>query len=377
MSYLHLIQTKNIEDIPASPSKGKLLPVLEANTLEWAKEKKPDAYKATLALKEQSPNESKYFKYLRRLLELKLEEFKEEKNLIIDPIIKENLKIESLRSLDFLSCSQISMWKNCKRKFFLRYSLGIKKPKNSSLAFGSAIDNAINFLTSERINGQDPPLTAIYAAFYESFDKEKEGVVWETEETSSRLLKQGPAIIRAYMDNFANKINPVSVQHEININLDRGGRITGAIDILEKDAILDNKTAKALWETEGRYAKHKQECQPLAYSLWFFEEYKKMPKEFRYQIMTKEDKPQTQLIAFEVKKYEVEKFRREAQEIWDEIQESLKIGKDAFTPEVIKNEKERSRLCTQQWCDYAEDCLKDGLKIAQKWDKENKCFIYD
>lgn len=373
MSYLHLIHAKNIEDIPAVPGKGKILPVLEVNTLEWAKGQNPDAYKATIALKEQGASESKYFRYLRRLLELKLESQKEDKN--VDPILKESMNIETLRSLDFMSCSQISMWKFCKRKFFWRYTLGIKKAKSAALHVGSAIDTALNFWTIEKINGQDPPISAIIASFYEAFDKDKKDVVWDHEDTQNKLLKQGPAIIRAYLDAFADKIDPVAAQHEIKIALDRGGKIIGAIDILEKDSIIDNKTAKALWETEGRWAKHKQEIQPLAYSLAFFEEFNKMPKEFKYHVMTKEDKPQTQLIAFEVKKYEIEKFRREAQQIWDEIQEALKIGKEAFTPEATK--EKISALCTQEWCEYAEDCVKDGLKIAKKWSKENKCHVYD
>jgi hypothetical protein len=175
-------------------------------------------------------------------------------------------------------------------------------------------------------------------------------------------------VINSYLGSFDSITNAIDIQTECNIPLDRGGRILGFIDILEKDAIVDTKTAAKFWDDTGKYKKHKQELQPLAYSLWFLEEYERMPKEFRYQIVVKPkpgEKSQTQLIRFEVKKFEVEAFKRRAQTIWDEIMEKLPRGMSAFEAQAAQ--EKISPLCTKEWCSFAKNCEEQGLKVPLKW----------
>ena len=61
MKKLHIIHAKNINQTSKS-SVGKLLPVLEKETLSWAKKAKKKAHKATLELKsefESNPKDDK------------------------------------------------------------------------------------------------------------------------------------------------------------------------------------------------------------------------------------------------------------------------------------------------------------------------------
>jgi hypothetical protein len=170
------------------------------------------------------------------------------------------------------------------------------------------------------------------------------------------------------------------VQTEVRIPLENGGLLIGYIDILEEDAVVDTKTAKKFWNDTGRYAKHLQELQPKAYSLWFLQEFEKMPKQFRYQIVTKETDgkgkaaPRTQLIQFELKKFELESFRRQIQKVWDDIQRQIPKGKEAFPAQAEVGDqegrglgkKEPGVLCCETWCDYAQLCKKDGLRVPLK-----------
>jgi len=390
MKKIYRINVENYKQIEPKTRK-RILPVLEKETLEWAEKHRKTAHKATLAVKdafEKNPSNfsGKYFKYLRRLFELKLQEVEREahKNNVstaeLDSLLAEALQIETLRVPEYLSCTQIGMYEFCPRKWYYRYALGIKFPKTAALHFGSAVDEALNYYFEEKIKGSAPLMSKVHNVFFETFDKDANEVNWGAD-NASQLRKNGPAIIDAYVASFDRITSATDVQTECRVHLDNGGMLLGFIDILEEDAIVDTKTAKKKWKDSGMYAKHLEELQPKAYSLWFLEHFERMPKEFRYQIVTKETdssgdaKPETQLISFEVKKFEIEAFRRRVQRIWDEINSILPKGKKAFPAQAeIGNDpgrgigcKEPGVLCTQEWCDYASLCQKDGLKIPKRW----------
>lgn len=396
MKKLHIIHAMNIQQTPKK-NRGKLLPLLEKEVFDWANKFKKDAYKATLEvqkeLKKNPDNklQNKYFKYLRRLLELKLQTLEEEhhkagkENPDLSSELSEFLNIESLRIPEHISCSSIAMYEFCPRKWYYRYALGIRTPKTSALHFGSAIDDSLNYYYEEKIKGEAPPRSAVHAQFYEEFAKGYDEVVWGNDDPKV-LEKIGPVILDKYLDSFDRITEAVDVQTEVRVPLDNGGQLLGYIDILEEDAVVDTKTAKAFWEVDGPFAKHKKELQPKAYSLWFLERFEKMPKQFRYQIVTKElDKkgnpnPQSQLIKFEVKKFELESFRIRIQKIWDDIMLQLPKGKDAFPAQAEPGSKpgrglgkqQAQALCCHTWCEYAKYCEEDGLKIAEKWVKKTK-----
>lgn len=380
MKRLHVIQHKSINDVGLE-YKGTVVSLLEEETLNWAKEHKKDAYALTVPIQlqyEKNPNNldvaNKYFKYLRRLYELKLE-FLEEivgrtpnaKAPEVNKDLQIRLSIETLRMLDFISCSQIQMYETCPRKFYWRYVKGIKFPKTHALHFGTAVDNTFNVYFEKKIKGEIMPRTAVHAQFFEEFEKGRDEVNWEGQDPK-RFLKIGPKVIDAYLDRFDPITKATDVQTECIIHLDNGGRLVGYIDILESKVIVDTKTAAKPWETTGRYAKHLQEIQPKAYSLWYLETYEEMPG-FRYQIVTKpEDEngtPQTQLIEVELKKFELEAFRRYIQKIWDSIQEAIPKGKAGFPAEAEKDKPKA--LCCMTWCEYGGICRNDGLRVPLRW----------
>lgn len=385
MKKLHLLHNTSLDKVPED-LRSTVLPLLENNVLEWAKINNPEAYASTLKIQEdflKNPDISgKYFKYLRRLLEIKLEtqeksfEGQEKYSSPLPDNLVKSLAIESLRALNFLSCTQISMYMSCARKYYNRYALGIKFPKTAALQFGTAVDVALNHYFEEKKEGREADKQAVYEIFYKELDKEKETVSWGAADPE-KLRLQGPQIIDAYLDRFAAETHPVAVQQEIKITFGNDGLLTGAIDILEKDSIIDTKTAKDLWKDN----KAKYELQPKAYSLWFFEEFGRMPKNFKYQIVCKDEcnpdeKPRTQLITLELKSFELDAFQRKITEIWNDISKGLKIGKEAFPAEAAKDRP--SPLCTSEWCEYASICKnRDGLRVPLKWDKAQKKHIYE
>jgi len=392
MKRLHIIHNKTINDIDLK-SKGKLIFLLEKETLTWAQQNKPDAYVLTLPIQveySKNPNSGetnqKYFKYLRRLLELKLQAAEEvaskntDKSKVtstaIPPELVALLNIESPIIPEYVSCTQLGLYgldgldgekKGCPRRWYYAYGLRLPTPVTAPLHFGKSIDDSFNFFFDEKIKGITPPRQAVYAAFYEAFENGKDKVEWG-EEDPKHLLKIGPSVIDAYLDRFDPITKAIDTQTECNVHLDNGGRILGYIDILEKDAIVDTKTAAKFWNDKGRYAKHLQESQPLAYSLAFLETYERMPKEFRYQIVTKPkegEKPQTQLISFELKKFEVEAFKRKVQVVWDKIIASLPLGIKGFPAQA--EQAKPYPLCSKEWCPFAKNCEAQGLRVPLKW----------
>lgn len=392
MKRLHVIHHKTINDIDLK-SKGKLMSLLETETLTWAKEHKSEAYMLTLPIQasyQKNPNSGeanqKYFKYLRRLLELKLQTSEEMVNgagnktkappLPISTELVTLMNIESPQVPEYVSCTQLGLFgldgltgdkKGCPRRWYYAYGLRLPTPVTAPLHFGKSIDDSFNFYFDEKIKGISPPRQAVYAAFYEAFEVGKDKVEWGDEDPTY-LVKIAPAVIDAYLDKFDPITKAIDTQTECNVHIDNGGRILGYIDILEEDAIVDTKTAAKFWNDTGKYAKHLQENQPLAYSLWYLETYEKMPKQFRYQIVTKPkvgEKPQTQLISFELKKYEVEAFKRKVQVVWDKIQESLPLGIKGFPAQA--EQAKPYPLCSKEWCPFAKNCEAQGLRVPLKW----------
>jgi hypothetical protein len=397
MKRLHIIHVKSLTDIE-SKNKEKIFNILEKETLNWAKKAQKDAYKATLKVQKSFKQKSndkidnKYFKYLRRLLELKLvqqedEAYRENRKA---PKVDENLanlmNIESLRIPEHLSCSQLDMYKKCPRKWYYRYPLGIAFPKTTALHFGSAVDDALNFYFEEKIEGRIPSRDKVHNVFFEKFAEGYDEVRWGSDDPE-KLKKNGPTIIDKYLEQFDRITEPTGVQTEVRVPLENGdGYLLGYIDILEEDAVVDTKTAKKKWATTGRFAKQDEELQPKAYSLWFLETYERMPREFRYQIVTKKkDKdgnaiPETQTISVDIKKYQLETFRRYVQGVWNEIKEKLPQGKKAFPAQAEVGPRpgrglgcqEPMVLCTKEWCDYGEICAKEGLRVPLRWVKKTK-----
>jgi hypothetical protein len=396
MKKLHVIKSKALNNLTASHRK-QIFKILEKETLVWSKKNLKEAYKATLGVKEEfkkNPDEfkNKYFKYLRRLFELKLKYLEDEayRNNIDGPKvpdeIRDILNVESLRIPQYISCSQLEMYESCPRKWFYRYALGIKFPKTTALHFGSAVDEALNFYFEEKIAGRLPSRSAVHASFFENFDKDSDDVRWG-EDDPKQLRKNGPIIIDKYIDSFDRVTNATGVQIEIRVPLENGdGYLFGFIDILEEDAVVDTKTAKKRWDENSQFAKHKKGLQHKAYSLWFLEHFERMPKEFRYQIVTKEvdengvATPDTQLIPVEVKKFELERFRRRVQGVWDDIKEQLPKGMKAFPAQAEPGpgygrglgKQDPGVLCCSTWCDYADICRANGLKIPTRWVKKTK-----
>jgi len=387
MKKLHIIHSKSLGDINTY-NKGKILPILEQETLDWAEDFHKDAHKATLDIKKELEEKgnihNKYFKYLRRLLELKYEAYEKlrEKDEELPPLqigdeLQQLMQVESLRVPTHISCTQIGMYEFCPRKWYYRYALGIKTPKTSALHFGVAVDEALNFYFEEKIKREAPPISAVYAQFHEHFDKDADKVNWG-DDNPKLLRKKGPLVLKLYLEEFDSVTKAIDVQTEVRVHLDNGGILLGYIDILEEKGVVDTKTSKTFWKTTGMYAKQKTELQPKAYGLWFLEEYEKMP-EFRYQIVTKEDPPRTQLVSVEVKKFELDAFRRRVQKLWDEINKKLKYGKRAFPAQAeVGNEVGRGPgklqvgyLCTKEWCDYWKYCEDDGLKVPERWVKRD------
>lgn len=359
-------------------SLSNIIPLIESEVLSWAKGSRPDASRLTEELREKFlidqsyATKSKYFAYLRRLLELKLEALSEPPH----NDLRDALRIEKLTIPNHISCSQIGTFKSCEKKWYLRYAQGIKFPKTAALHFGTSVDETLNYYFDNKIKKIKTKEDDLINKFNEIFDT-KEEIDWGNT-SKDRLRNNAPLIIKAYLEAFDDVTNPKEVQKEVKISLSGNGYLTGAIDILEENAIIDTKTAKSPWK-EGR---EKEELQSKAYSLWFYEEYGRPPDEFRYHIVSKESglegehsEPRTQLLVIQPKVYELVKFKSFIQNIWDDIHKKIKIGKTAFKAEAEKPFP--SPLCCKEYCEYAKICEKDGLKISNRWDKKNKKHIYD
>ena len=194
--------------------------------------------------------------------------------------------------LEKFSPSMILDYIACPKAFYYKYIAQVKLPqKQIHLLFGSAVHAAI-----ENIYANEEP----YGMFDITFDIDK--LTNEEKKLYEEYVALGREMIKNYIEEHKmldkiyslnsgesekyvrkNLINPLT-KKETSIPM------SGRIDRMTDDGIIvEYKTSKNAWNPkETRY-----KIQTLMYNLWYYSEYKTLPKETLYIILLKKYKNPT------------------------------------------------------------------------------------
>lgn len=150
---------------------------------------------------------------------------------------------------DYLSHTQINMYRRCPKQFEFRYVKGIKRAPTSALVLGSSVHRGIehNYISKYK-KKKAAPMDEVMDAYADLFDKSKGGADFEGKKPST-VKDVGYQMVQAHYTNLAPTVQPISLpEQEFNIRMPGVTKsIKGFMDVraITKagKTIIDNKTA--------------------------------------------------------------------------------------------------------------------------------------
>lgn len=249
--------------------------------------------------------------------------------------MNENIQIE------YLSYSQINMYKRCPYQYKLRYIDGLKIPPKSSRILGTGVHTGleVGFKEKKLSGGSDKKIKNLMkdktVETIELTIKEEQQIDWEEGDNIDKLKDDGSKMIEVYYDEKGKKIKPDEVEKEFEILLNSQLKLKGKIDLITKKLIIDYKTGQQKPADEWILWDDQLKIYRIVYPLkiqshWIIRYKTKDPAVFIYEReITEEEAKQT-------------------------LQDILVVAKLISTGYFYK----RNDVRTCGWCGYKEVCTK-------------------
>jgi len=177
--------------------------------------------------------------------------------------------------IENISASRLSLFHQCRLKFFFRYVAGIKKPKTGALHLGSSIHLVLKHWNKCRWKNQVPTLKSLNDVFQFSWDAEQQQapVQWEPGEEEEQK-KVGWRLLETYFREspIPPDEKPEAVEVVVEADLSEQGltSLVGIIDLVRQGGIItDFKTSSKTPNAEQ--VAHTTEIQTTAYALLYRE----------------------------------------------------------------------------------------------------------
>jgi putative RecB family exonuclease len=170
-----------------------------------------------------------------------------------------------------VSASRLTLFLQCRLKFFFRYVAGITKPKTPALHVGGTVHAVLKAWNKARWKNQPLTLKELHDEFSKAWaDAGDEPVQWEAgEEEEDR--KTGWRLVETYFreSNIPANSKPEAVEVPVETDLHRHGLPTliGVLDLVQAGIIIDYKTSGQTPNAE-RVA-HTTEVQTSAYAVLY------------------------------------------------------------------------------------------------------------
>lgn len=169
-------------------------------------------------------------------------------NAIAESPPKERSEKEIIRSLqEEVSASRLSLFLQCRLKFYFRYVLRLKRPKSASLHVGNAVHSALKAWSKGRWLEKPLTLKELHDAYSTAYADISEGsVLWEAGEEEEEKTT-GWRLCDTYIRQNATmaSIKPDAVEVSVEADLAEHGlpRLIGILDLVQQGKIIDFKTS--------------------------------------------------------------------------------------------------------------------------------------
>lgn len=170
-----------------------------------------------------------------------------------------------------VSASRLSLFLQCRLKFFYRYVRKIQKPKTASLHVGNAVHSALKAWNKARWKGKPLSLKELHDAYSEAWSDTSEGVVlWEhgeEEEEKTTGWRLCDTYIRQAAPMAETKPDAVEVSIEADLSSKGLPRLIGVLDLVQNGGIIDFKTCSST--PNPTTVEHLHEIQVSSYAVLY------------------------------------------------------------------------------------------------------------
>ena len=116
-----------------------------------------------------------------------------------------------------LSPSQVRCFFDCQARWWFKYGLQLPERKNSSLALGLAVHQALEVNFREKIETQeDLETTGVVIVFREAWMEQAPQTEFMPGESHGDLRRLGERLVAKYMDEVAPKVEPAAVELDVH-----------------------------------------------------------------------------------------------------------------------------------------------------------------
>jgi hypothetical protein len=143
-----------------------------------------------------------------------------------------------------LSPSQVRCFFDCQARWWFKYGLHLPERKNSSLALGLAVHQALEVNFREKIETREDLETAgVVCVFREAWMEQVPQTVFTPDESQGDLRRTGERLVSKYMDEVAPTVEPAAVELDVQGEI-AGVSVRGRVDVLDVEGrLIDFKTA--------------------------------------------------------------------------------------------------------------------------------------
>jgi putative RecB family exonuclease len=188
------------------------------------------------------------------------------------PKAKEPSEKEILTGLqEKVSASRLSLFLQCRLKFFFRYVLRLKKPKTPSLHVGNSVHAVLKSWNKARWLQKPLTLKQAHDAYSEAWTDTSEGTpIWEDGEEADEKTT-GWRLIDTYLreSHVPADLKPDAVEVPVEADLVNHGlpRLIGILDLVQRRQIIDYKTSATTPNPEK--VAHTTEIQTTGYAILY------------------------------------------------------------------------------------------------------------
>jgi putative RecB family exonuclease len=156
-----------------------------------------------------------------------------------------------------VSASRLSLFLQCRLKFYFRYVLKLKKPKTASLHLGNAVHAVLKAWNKARWVQQPLSLKVVHETYQTAWADNTEGSVeWEPGEEEADKTT-GWRLLDTYLreSHVPAEIRPDAVEVPVDADLQQHGlpRLIGILDLVQQRQIIDYKTSATTPNADRRW----------------------------------------------------------------------------------------------------------------------------
>jgi putative RecB family exonuclease len=172
--------------------------------------------------------------------------------------------------LQTVSASRLTLFLQCRLKFYFRYVLAIPKPKAPVLHVGNAVHLVLKTRNKARWLQQALSLKALHDAYAAAWADESEGKVdWAGTEAEEKAT--GWRLCETYLreHSLPEDLKPDAVEVSIEADLREHGlpQLVGILDLVQQHRIIDYKTSSTTPNPEK--VAHTHEVQTSSYAVLY------------------------------------------------------------------------------------------------------------